>query len=414
MNGAGGETGRGDTPFWRALAARWRIPAIGAVAFIVQLCLPPAGPLQGFDEHVYGTYVRILNERGVEGLRAVAADWPRDSRLNQGPMPFRLTYVAAGAMACRTLGGDTLENLATVSRVFGILTVIAAAWLLGRWLAPGPAFVGSLLIAMSPLLMGLSRRALQDTCMAFWVVLAMVLFDLAWRERGWRTPLWLAIALTLGWLTKESMAFVYLVFAALAVYYGWSYGWRGRWGVLLAFVVPPLVFGGVCAWLAGGAGRMVETFAFYRQQQSLIPYARDFQQGAWYRYLVDFLLISPLTLVLAILGLSRSGRPLAEGRIAPAAVILVAGLAVFSCLPLLNLRIVAFLDIPLRILATVGLCAVAQRLAALSGVRRELVLIVLAAGVVLVDVGQFTRLFVGANLYDPVTAELIRGGGFVR
>jgi 4-amino-4-deoxy-L-arabinose transferase-like glycosyltransferase len=384
------------------------------LAVCVYALLPSARPLQGYDEHIYGTYVRTLNEQGVKGLRTIARAWRDDPRLNKGPLPFRVAYVAAGAAACRLLGGDTLENLASVSAVFGILTVAAAAWLLGRWATAGPAFLASLLVVASPLLLGLSRRALQDTMLAFLLVLAFGLFDRAWREGRKSDAVWLAVVLTLGWMTKESMFFLQAVFAAMAVYYGCVHGWRGRWLLLPAFIAPPVLYFAVCSVLAGGTSQALETLAAYGQQQSHIPYARAFQQGPWYRYLADFLLMSPLTFVLAIFGCAHIGRSRLWPRASLAALILATGLLTLSVLPLMNLRLAVCLDIPLRFLAAVGIFAMAQRLAALTRARPESILVVLAAVAILADMGQFVRLYVVGGLYDPVTAELMRLGGFVR
>lgn len=394
--------------------AAWRILLVVCAAICVYVFLPPAGPLQGYDEHIYGTYVRTLNEQGLKGLSTVARAWRDDAKLNKGPLPFRVAYVAAGAAACRLLGGDTLENLAIVSAVFGILTVAAAAWLLGRWAAAGPAFLGALLVVVSPLLLGLSRRALQDTFLAFLLVLAFGLFDRAWREGRKTDAVWLAVILTLAWMTKESMLFLQAVFAAMAVYYGCMHGWRGRWLLLPAFIAPPVLFFAACSVLAGGPSQALETLAAYGQQQSHIPYARAFQQGPWYRYLADFLLMSPLTFVLAIFGCAQIGRSRLWPSARLAVLILATGLLTLSFLPLMNLRLAVFLDIPLRFLAAVGIFAMAQRLAALTRARRESILAVLAAVAIIADLGQFVRLYAVGGLYDPVTAELIRLGGFVR
>ena len=393
---------------------RWWLPAVLALAVLVHLLLPSAGPLDGYDEKIYGTYILTLCGHGVSGLRTVAEAWPGDERLNKGPLPFRVAFLATGAAVHRVLGGDPLANLALVSHGFGILTVLAAGWLFRRWFPPLPAAVATLLVLASPLLLGLSRRALQDTCLAFFAVLALALLDRAWREQRRADLVGLTVVLTLGWMTKESMLFLHAVFAVLAVYYGVTVGWRGRWPLLAVFGVPPLLYFGMCVALAGGLHPVIETFTVYGRQQLAIPYARAFQQGPWYRYLADLVLVSPLTFLLALAGLAETGRAPAGYRLGAAALGTLAGLAVFTCLPLLNVRLLAFVEVPLRALAAAGLGALAQRLPTPRWGRPALWLVAGATVAIAVDASQFVRLFETGRLYDPVTAELIRAGGFVR
>jgi len=405
-----------DTPKSEARTGRLRAGTVLllVLAAVMGFRLLTFGPpdLNGFDESVYTHYGEVLGRGGVSGLRRVAENWASHEQLRKGPLPFRVAFIGAGALCCRVLGEYRPFGFALVSLVGGLLLAVAGVLLARRWMngIAGPVVAG-VLCGVSPLATGLSRRALQDSMFAALVVLAFWSLDRFMEKRQGRDAAALGSVLFIGFLTKESMLFVYPLLLAIFLIRG---GLRNRQGIAplaAAIILPPVAALGVMAYVAGSLQGLMSTYSTYSEMQRTIPYALAWQQGPWFRYLVDFMLISPVVVLLAAVGATSAGAFSGRGR-ALLATVLVLGLAVFSCLPLLNLRIVLFLDTPLRILAAGGVVALGQRFGR-NAREATLILVGVAAIAMLLDLVQFHTFFVSGGVYDPVTANLIKALGFM-
>ncbi len=363
-------------------------------------------PLGGFDERLYVQFAQAFGLGGLPALRDLLARYPTDPVLHHGPLPLRLLWVWASALACRLADRCDASALAGLSWIAGLATVPVAWLLFRRWLPPAPAFLGGLLVAVSPLATDLSQRALQDSFFTFWVV-ASVLFLERSRDGGLADRLALAGCVLAALLSKELMV---LLLPLLAVALGRP---TARvWRTLLALALAALAAFAVLAVAAGGVSNLLHVYAEYGRSEASQPYTDQFQRGPWFRYLVDLLLVSPATLLAALAGLSLGGldEALRPG-LRRAALFGAGGLAIFSVQPSLNVRFVLFADVLLRALAAAGVFALAGR--APPGWRSRLV--ALNAALLLgVEVVQFHRLFDVGRIYDPVTAELIQADGMVR
>lgn len=365
--------------------------------------------LDGYDEQIYGFYVRTLGEQGVAGLRSAIHEWSSHAWLREGPLPFRITYIACGTGMCRLFGAYDLNALAMLSLGCGIVAVLLGFLLARRWFDTPTAFAAGALLITSPLATALSRCALQDSMFALLILAVMLLLEEYWQRKRRLTLLALTLAMTAAFLTKETFWLLYPVFGAALFFYGRRHGWSGRWALVLPFGLAPLAALAVALWLAGDWTTLRQTYAFYAAMQSKIGYAQAFQQGPWFRYAVDLCLLAPVPLALAVAGMA-TGTWQESGR-KTAALYLVGGVAVFSLLPLLNARLILFADTPLRILAAAALVGLARG----SGAKpvRTWALVPLVLAVTFLDWHLFQKVFVEGKVYDPVTAHLVHALGFL-
>lgn len=378
---------------------------LGAVIWRLGTFSPPQ-PV-GYDESVYRAYAQWIGEHGVGAVRTVARIWSRDEVLSKASLPFRLGYLLPSVAACKLGGSYTVTRLAAVSLLFGVATCVVAFLLARRWAGTEAGFATALLVIVSPLGTLLSRRALPETCFAFAVALALLFFDRYWRE-GRPADAWLlGASLWLGFLTKETMVFLYPAFVLLALCYGRD-GWKGKIPVVIPFVVAPLIHLGMVVWLSGGLQAAAELYRHYHTMQSKIPYALKYQTGPWFRYLVDLLLVSPMTTLLAFYGMMTASRATRS-----VLVFTLTALAFMSVITILNVRFILFLDPCLRWFAIWGVAQICSRFSVRIAFRRMATWLLLVA-VVVGDVWQFYRVFDAGGIYDPVTAELLRANGFGR
>jgi hypothetical protein len=136
-----------------------------------------------------------------------------------------------------------------------------------------------------------------------------------------------------------------------------------------------------------------------------LKYAIATGDGPWFRYLVDLLLASPLTLLLAVgaaLQLRKTHAPL----LFATAFIACSYVVMCNVKYGMNLRYANMWDMPLRLLAFTQLGWIAERF---PERRANLVLGLFVAGLCLFDLHQYQVLFVDFDRdYEMITSNLMQ------
>ena len=259
-------------------------------------------------------------------------------------------------------------------------------------------------MAFAPTQIHMSQHALVDGFFTFWALLCLWLLweNLQAPNRvGWLVSYILALALLV--LTKENALFVFVALMAIIVCNRWL-----NFGVVSPALLLGTVAGGllgcvILIFLAGGLTNLIATYQLSVSKNYLLPYAIATGDGPWYRYLVDLLLASPIILILAIAAcfrLDRSQRPELFCGIFIAASYLVMCNIKYG----MNLRYANMWDLPLRLLAS-------STLGALAGRWQKHSAWILSGAVVLIcifEFRQYVTLFVRFPLYELVTEGLLR------
>ena len=403
-------SGRGVPPPARApLGGSWLLLApLLVIAAMLVLARPVTSWRTGADEAFYLHYAIRIADGGPRALPVLFRDYladPTSSRLY--PSPARLTAIAYDALAVR-LGGPRFESLAYASLVAFLGTVVLAFAIPRRALGDGGAFVCALLVATSPLGLGMARRALTDTLNAFLLIacLGLVFHGLAAR-RGTRWWIATSIACALGFLGRE-LSVVLAPIALVAI--GIDAVRRRERPALLPIasvtVLPAVLAMAALSLAAGGAGPAWQALSAVVTQPGSNEYALKFGGGPWYRYLVDNLVLSPWTTLLYVmwLGHALARRPDDEELLAwtLVPVVFVACVVPFAKF----VRWALFLDVPMRM-------GVAALLLAHAGSRPRLVIGVATLLLVAAQLAAFHRLFVVADVYDPTSVQLMALTGFL-
>jgi hypothetical protein len=276
---------------------------------------------------------------------------------------------------------------------------------------------------------GSTYSALSVLSLCCHLATALVTFVAARPSRK-RTGLF-ALALTVALLTKEN----HVLFApAFALFLGWlairrsvSIPWL--WAAA-AIGIPMAITAVVFVLAAGGVGPVVKLAGVILSSPAGNEYAVRFGSGPWYRYIVDFLVLSPwVTLAglggvaAVLLGRVARGRDLLEFFV----VFLVVSLALFGFLTK-NVRYLAVLDVAWRGLAVgfvfEAVVLLGARLAvgrapatggapppdgalALGGAAALGGALALGALACVFDVVTFRTFFLANELYDPISAALL-------
>lgn len=289
------------------------------------------------DAQIYEQQAHVIRTIGIRrGFRCLAEDYLENRSLWEYPSPIRWGWILA------------LRYVRRLPLVSGIA------------LAP--------LAITSPLLWTLARGKLQDTWIALLTVLAMVA---CWFGSG---P-GLALALFALVASKEVGALAVPSVAILWLARGWPIQTLALWCAC--------GLAGYCVATLAVLGRLAFPILRTALSGHETEYTRQHQRGHWHRLLVDLVLVSPLPVMLALIG-APNNLPLA---IATGALI-----AAHAVAPVRNVRTILVADILMRVIAALTLIH-AGWIWAIPG----FAVCILADALILRRVG---------HIYDPVTGGL--------
>jgi 4-amino-4-deoxy-L-arabinose transferase-like glycosyltransferase len=385
---------------------RWAPLAVVVAAAWLRILFNDVTQFSRADETQYLLVTqRLLRDGYFAGYPALARDHIANPAGWPFPTPLRCGYFAITTLVSRVAGECNYSTLTWLSTASGVVAV-AFAWALGRRLVgERAAVVGALFVAVSPLQLAMSRRALQDetTCavslVAIWAFVRLLEENDRRRARRWCVAALLLTTLAIA--VKETFVFYAPGFALLL----WRLR-RDRGGVRMLDLVPalaPAVFATWYALLAGGLGAFVD-MARCVLESLHHEYATQYYGGAPHRNVVDLVALCAPTTLLAIAAtgalLDRTAPEVRGAR--RLAAFIGASLVLFS----LRLQVLRFV---------VGIDALACLLAAWLVVhatsratRSTLWLGASVTIVVAADLALFQRVFLTGAVYDPTSVDVLR------
>jgi hypothetical protein len=375
---------------------------------------PSAGFKQvGIDEHHYATYVEQTLKYGLLNYGHVVDDYITSQvKQHDAVVPgTRIGFIWPTALLARIAGLDPLFAVRVVSCVSSVLLLLVTAVIGYRFGGARQMLVVTSLIAVAPLQMFLAQRALGDGYFAFWAVLCASFFLESLRapqSRRWLIGFGCSFVVLV--LTKETAAFVCCALVAVWLCFFLARIYPPNFALLFVTAIAGVVGVIILASLLGGIGEWITFYRLYAAKSTSIPYVITFQDGAWYRYLVDFTVLSPLIVALVF------GRvfTIDKGSSVDLFWSLFLGFSFISMSLVrfgMSLRFAAYWDEPLRWLAGSQLVALAPRFSVRF---RNTALAIAVLLLVLVDLAQYHRFFVKAEIYDPVSSHLLRASKLVK
>lgn len=356
------------------------------------------------DVLYYQEYTRLIHEQGLGVYPELFTIYNQDPAFWQFPNPFRIGYIALVSASAHVFG-NTVRNLEMLSLLsLGALLLSNGLFLL-RFCRPETALFAGALLACSPTLLSTGTLPLPDMFSALALSLAIwTCYAAVHKRSAW----WLfSMCAALSILAKESNV---LLLAPFGAYILLS---KAGWRKLLYVAAPAAGVGALYLVAAGGLSPILETARIILNSPATNKYAIEFGSGPWQRYLVDFIAVSPLPTLGAILyiGYSFGGKTATQSGEHETAHALGRYMAFVAALLLLeyalftkNLRYVAVLDIPIRVLCALFLVRVAEKSTLCKGLVYAATPLLCAKGV-----HTYLTLFIKGDVYDPLTFFLLRG-----
>jgi 4-amino-4-deoxy-L-arabinose transferase-like glycosyltransferase len=383
--------------------------ALALAAWTVLASLPDAPQALDADPGFYLHYMRRIRADGLSAFPALFDEWNTDMDSWICPPPSRIGYIVVSA-----LWGAVFGTNAVVLQYLSIAAYLANAivnYLFARRHFGEPAAVCiGVLWTFSPLMMGLSRLALTDSFIALCMCLTTWLFlEVVDRPESRARRILFMAALGFTVLTKELSALLVIPYATFVLIERF---WRREPMNLvkfaLTFAIPGIVILPIFVVAAGGASPLLQTTRIVLESPSTNRYAILLGSGPWFRYLIDFFCLSPITMLLGIGGFSLFVTRLRAGeydrRLMLMATIAVCLLFAFSFFTK-NVRYAVLLELPIRIFAAWVLIEMVK---AKSAVRSAVLCGVAIALLCWLDWRMFEVYWVDGRGYDPVTQALLR------
>lgn len=376
--------------------------AVGILLRISFLNIPQqnAGP----DESFYLRYANIFAEKGLSSINGMAVEYIVNTGMHLFPNPARIGQIVISGLWLKVFNSFDFSALVRMSAFFSILSLFVG-YLFAKKLFDGKiALLSLILFAASPLSLALARRALQDGTVYFFVSLALYTFYLALKRQDRMAYPFFVLSFFMCVMVKESTA---LLSAFFVFFIFWD---RTFYNKSLNVLLPTVSIAAALALIAAtyltfiGWDNLIKLVNIISISPITNEYARMYQSGSPLRYLIDFILISPLT-VIAMAGFLVM---FAAGNIAQddagfyLVTFFIIAYAVYSLFSK-NLRYVVFLDLPIRILAAVFILRLLHRF----GDKAFALSVPVVTAVAITDLFVFRHIFLTHAVYDPVTANLL-------
>jgi 4-amino-4-deoxy-L-arabinose transferase-like glycosyltransferase len=367
----------------------------------------------GYDEGIYSGYVRTAVKEGIWSYPDITRAYVKlQEERSDALVPATRIGFLLPASALAAIGHlDPRVALHCVSLISSILLLFATAIIGYRLSSCSQMLLCTTLMAVAPLQIHLAQRSLIDGYFALWAILsAWFLWETLQKpeQHGWLISY--GVSLFVLVLTKENAAFVFLALVAVLVIFAVCKLGRATLALIVVTAVAPALAVLVLAGFVGGIREWIAFYDMFIQKSRLLPYPIRFQDGAWYRYLIDFTLLSPCVVAFAtgrIFQLERKSAPDIFWSI-----FLGISFVMMSSVPYgMSLRFAAYWDIPLRWLAASQISHLAGRFRRINPVFTATAVILILA---VVDLFQYWRYFVNAGIYDPVSFQLLHASQLIK
>ena len=164
----------------------WAIVAITLLGAAVRFAFPSAMAIEHFDEGVYASNL-LFPDQGNE--------YPNRHLYAPSLVPALIEWSII-------LFGDKGIAPMLPSLFFGTLTIPLIWWVGRQWFSPLSGIAAATLLSLSDFHIAFSRSALTDVPLCFWLLLAVYLFERAFRDLSWLTAIAAGFTTSLAWWTK--------------------------------------------------------------------------------------------------------------------------------------------------------------------------------------------------------------------
>ena len=386
----------------RYVAAVTCIFVIGILLRLVFLAVPSYET--EFDEGYYLRYAVYLAQGKNASIAGLFDDYIRNTGLHTFPNPLRVGYTIPAGWWLKLFNRFDFKTLACFSSFFSVCSLFMGYIFTLRLFDKRIALLSLILFISSPINLALSRRALQDSMVYFFTITTILLFYEAVNNRKLLSKILFMLSFFIVIAVKETSLLLLVFFAAYMLLEKNLFNKKLDMIPLLSAIFVALA--GVLFLyinISGGADKIFQIFKIILSSPLSNEYAIKYQSGHLLQYLVDFLLLSPATLIISLsfMVLYVKNRDFRDKHILYTVTFFIAYYLAFNLFTK-NVRYVMGLDLPIRVLTAISVYT------ACGGFKKRRVpaALLLVLIIALADILIFYHIFISRNVYDPVTNNL--------
>jgi len=254
------------------------------------------------DEGYYFHYAQKISQKGPDGFKELLSWFVHDPKAKFHPAPSRAGYILSSAFLFK-LFGSSYFVLGAFSACCFVAFLILNFYYIRKFFDLDTALLTCLFLSSSPLMLGMARRALIDSPLnLLWGACVWLLFDFLFEGQIFKFVIFIFI-FTLSLFFKEG-SFILLPFFVLSLFFFLPENKRFFWPLTaVVCFVPLLLLVGVSILLLGGWGivykQTLTLLYIYRHIGEFNPYVAHYCTGPWYRYILDFVILTPVISLLA-------------------------------------------------------------------------------------------------------------------
>lgn len=366
----------------------------------------------GADEGHYLTYAKRISENGIKIYPEIFDEHVKIKENQIWPSPLRVGYFLLAAQWFKFFG-SSLRSLAKLSFICYILFLLLSLYFSKKYFGKGIASLFVLLLAFSPLPMAMAKRALSDSAGNLFAALSIWLFlDFLLEKKLLNFILFEAIYIY-SILVREQSVLLICFFSLFFIIYKYAYKVNIPKIYFPAIIFVPITIVGL-AWLisAQSFANVISMIKLTRALPALNQYSALFCRGPWFRYIIDYLLISPLATILAlafIIYALTNREILKDYKITYFLVLFLILYILLSSFDYnKNIRYAITLDIPMRLFTVFMLKEIFKK----SKFSVDFIFISVLF-FCFIDYQSFLALFCQKNIYDPVSFTLLKARQFI-
>lgn len=254
------------------------------------------------DEYFYLSYAKQISQTGLSGFKDLTTWYSQSEKNRYHPSPLRAGYILLTVLFIN-LFGQTFSALVILSFVCFALSCLIFYHYTKRNFSEPIALFFIFLLSASPLALGMSHVALSESLIYLLMGASAWLF-LDFLQRPTRKTLAiLTSVLFLSLLVKETTC----LFILFILIFSWIAKKKfsikiAKKDLLILTTAPPLLTVIFYLFLLGWDNFALALHSIYLTHfvDQTNRYALQFSSGPWYRYLVDFMIISPVMTTIAI------------------------------------------------------------------------------------------------------------------
>lgn len=357
------------------------------------------------DEGYYLQYANYIGHKGLGGFQDLFKGYIENQQNWFFPNPLRIGFIILSSIWLNIFGYSFL-NLAYLSLFCFYAFLFFSFYFTKKYFGEKTALLFTALSAFSPLNMAMARRALMDSAANLFMVLSIWLFFESTREnKNFKTVLFI-VAYSFTILVKESSVLLSVFFIFYILMRRGIFKRPVRLRDFLAVTLYPYGIAGIVyAIVSGSLSYVMDTAQIILSSARSNDYAILFGSGPWFRYVIDWILLSPWVSILAIAFLLHY---IIKNEWREEIFYLLLLLFTFTFLfnfLTKNIRYLIIMDMPIRLFAILMLSELTGRV---FKNRPFEILCILVLIITFFDYLHFNNLFLSHGVYDPVTYELLR------